>query len=179
MKKRKYITLIITVFLTIQFSSCDFKVKGENGNTTKFSIEKDNLLSDDKLDKLLKDYTDALDAIGIDDIEDGQMTEEQKQKIIKGSIKTRGIAAQITKYVENYSANLKKIPKNCSAEIKKLKEVNAKLDTVIEFFSTYNTQEPTMEDPLKLLGISMNFSGYIMHVYNARITCSVSIDTIE
>ncbi|MCF6349615.1 MAG: hypothetical protein L3J23_01110 [Flavobacteriaceae bacterium] len=173
MKKRKYIILIITVF-TMQFSSCDFKIKDENGKTTKFSMEEDNLLSDDNLNKLLKDYTDALDAIGIEGIEDGQMTEEQKQKIIKGSIKTRGIATQITKYIENYSANLKKTPKDCFEGIKKLKSIDTKLDTVIEIFSTYNIQKPTTEDPLKLLGVSVNFANYIMHVYNARMGCSFS-----
>ncbi len=175
MKKRKYITLIITVFLTIQFFSCDFRVKDENGNTIELSIEEDNLLLDEKLNKLLKDYTTALDAIGIDDIE-GQITETQKQKILRNLIKPRGIAAQITKYVESYSAGLKKIPNDCSEKVKKLKEIDAKLDTVIEVFSTYNTQKPTMDDPLKLLGVSINFNGYIMHLYNARMVCAVSID---
>lgn len=182
MKKRKYITLIITVvFLTIPFSSCDFRTKDENGNTIKISIEEGNLLTDEKLDRLIEEYTTSLDASSsiIDDIEEGQMTEMQKQKILKSLVKPRGIAAQITKYVENYSVNLKKTPKDCSEKVKQLKKVDAKLDTVIKVFSTYNTYEPTMDDPLKLLGVSMNFASYIMHVYNARMVCAVSIGTIQ
>lgn len=163
----------------MQFLSCDFTVKDKDGNKIKFDFDKENLLTNKELDKLLKNYTTSLDAVGIEDIEDGQITEMQKQKILKGLINSRSIAAQITEYVKNYVSGLKKLPKDCSGFVEKLEEADTKLDTVIKIFSTYDTQKATMDNPFKLLGVSTNFAGYVMHLYNARMTCAGTIEHLN
>jgi len=180
MKRRKGITLLMLCFLTVYFSSCDFAIKDKDGNKIKFDfVEENNLLQDEKLDMLLGEYSTTLHAVRMEDIEEGQMTERQKQNIITDLTKTRRIATRITRYIKSYGANMKKSSKGCPGEIEKLKQADAALDIVIDNFSTYDTQNPhMMKEPFLILG-TKNFADYIMHVYNTRLGCTVSIDTIQ
>ncbi len=159
MKKINYTTLIITIIITSLFTSCDFVDK--DGNNVKFDlVEDNNLLKDKKLKTLLDEYTTALDI---------------KNHTIESFTKTRKIAAKITSYIESRIARLEEKPKDCINQLKKLKEADAELDTTLQKLSEL---EGTLLHDAMGVGL-IPFGGYIMHVLNAQMSCSISVNVTK
>ncbi len=160
--------LIVILFLTIQFSSCNFYDK--DGNKVKIDFKEDNLFKDERLKNMLDDYTTALPS-----------EKTPNKNVIESFIKAEKIATKITTYINNYATKSKKASANCLKGLEKLKEVNAKLNVVIQKLITIekkNIEEEVKYESIRSIG-GLIFGKHLMLITSIKLDCTISVEKIS